>query len=92
VLEVGPGLEVIVTEHRVQVLDPELFRAVGIPPEQRRGLVVKSSVHFRAGFEPIAAEIIEVDAPGLSSPDLAALPYRSVRRPIWPLDEDETYP
>ena len=92
VLELEPGLEVVVTEHRVQVLDPELFRAVGIPPEQRRALVVKSSVHFRAGFEPLAAEIIEVDAPGLSSPDLAALPYRSVRRPIWPLDDDATYP
>ena len=92
VLEVASGIEVVVTEYRTQALDPELFRAVGIVPEERRVLVVKSSVHFRAGFEPLAAEIIEVDAPGLSSPDFAALPYRRVRRPVWPLDEDATYP
>jgi microcystin degradation protein MlrC len=91
VLEIG-GVEVVVTENRVQVLDPELFRAVGIVPEEQRALVVKSSVHFRAGFEPLAAEIIEVDAPGLSSPDLAQFPFRRVRRPIWPLDPDTTYP
>jgi microcystin degradation protein MlrC len=89
VLEIdGPGgIEIVVTENRVQVLDPELFRAVGIVPAERRALVVKSSVHFRAAFEPLAAEIIEVDAPGLSSPDLLQFPYRRVRRPIWPLDE-----
>ncbi|MBA2453607.1 MAG: M81 family metallopeptidase [Chloroflexia bacterium] len=89
VLEAGPHgeVEIVVTENRVQVLDPELFRAVGIPPEQRRALVVKSSVHFRAGFEPIATEIIEVDAPGLSSPNLFRFPFERVRRPIWPLDE-----
>lgn len=88
VLELNDGaVDVVVTTNRVQVLDPELFRAVGIPPEQRRALVVKSSVHFRAGFEPIAAEIIEVDAPGLSSPNLSRFPYQHVRRPIWPLDE-----
>jgi microcystin degradation protein MlrC len=93
VLEAGPNgeVEIVVTENRVQVLDPELFRAVGIPPEQRRTLVVKSSVHFRAGFEPIAAEIIEVDAPGLSSPNIFRFPFERVRRPIWPLDEGVEY-
>jgi microcystin degradation protein MlrC len=89
VLEAGQNgeVEIVVTTNRVQVLDPELFRAVGIPPEQRRALVVKSSVHFRAGFEPIASEIIEVDAPGLASPNIFRFPFEHVRRPIWPLDE-----
>jgi microcystin degradation protein MlrC len=87
VLRIGdPPVDVIVTERRTQVLDPELFRAVEITPERRRVLVVKSSVHFRAAFEPLAAQIIAVDGPGLSSPNLRAVPYRHVRRPIWPLD------
>ncbi|MDQ3549196.1 MAG: M81 family metallopeptidase [Chloroflexota bacterium] len=90
VLEVGapgrPAVEVIVCEQRVQVLDPELFRAVGIAPEQRRVLVVKSSVHYRAAFEPLASTIVAVDGPGLSSPNLTTFRYRRVRRPIWPLD------
>lgn len=89
VIEVGdPAIEVILTTNRVQALDPQLLRAVGIEPEERRIIALKSSVHFRAAFEPLAAAIIEVDGPGLSSPDLANLPYRRVRRPIWPLDCD----
>ncbi len=91
VLEVGKQgsapVDVVVCDHRVQVLDPELFRAVGIVPEEKRVLVVKSSVHFRAAFEPLAGEIIAVDGPGLSSPNLAQFTYRRIRRPIWPLDE-----
>lgn len=80
------GVEVVVCERRVQALDPELFRAVGIEPAARRVLAVKSSVHFRAAFEPLAAAVIEVETQGLSSSDLAALPYRHVRRPAAPLD------
>ncbi|HUG13777.1 MAG TPA: M81 family metallopeptidase, partial [Thermomicrobiales bacterium] len=86
-LEFGDGqVEVIVCQHRVQVLDPALFRAVGIEPLQRRILVVKSSVHYRAAFESLAARVIDVDGPGLSSPDLSRFAYRRVRRPMWPLE------
>lgn len=91
VLEVGDEgsepIEVIVSENRMQVLDTALFRALGIDPERRQVLVVKSSVHYRAAFEPIATRVIDVDGPGLSSPDLTRFTYRKVRRPIWPLDE-----
>jgi microcystin degradation protein MlrC len=46
----------------------------------------KSSIHYRAAFEPIAREIIEVDAPGLSPSDLTRFAFTNVRRPIFPLD------
>jgi len=83
----GGAIEVIICENRLQVLEPELFRAVGIRPEDRRALVVKSSVHFRAAFEPLAAAIVSVDTPGLASPGLRSFNYRRIRRPIWPLDD-----
>jgi microcystin degradation protein MlrC len=83
----GPPVEVIVCEHRIQVLEPEVFRACGIDPENRRVLVVKSSVHYRAAFEEIAGRLVDVDGPGLASPNLANFHYRRLRRPIWPLDE-----
>jgi microcystin degradation protein MlrC len=85
VLEVG-GVKVILITHRSQTLDPEMIRFVGIDPERERILVVKSSVHYRAAFEPIAREIIEVDAPGLSSSTLTRFAFTHVRRPIFPLD------
>lgn len=86
------GIKVIVTEQRVQALDLSLFRSVGIEPTTARAIVVKSSVHFRAAFEPIAAKIIDVDTPGISSPHLERFAFQRVHRPIWPLDADATYP
>jgi microcystin degradation protein MlrC len=86
VLQVG-GVKIILISHRWQTLDPEMIRIVGIEPTEERILVVKSTIHYRAAFEPIAARIIEVDAPGLSSSNLDRVAFAHVRRPIFPLDE-----
>ncbi len=81
------GVELILAELKTAPNDPEIFRRHGIEPTEKKILVVKSRGHFRAGYEPFAKEIIEVDAPGLSSPDLKQFPYKNVRRPIFPLDD-----
>jgi microcystin degradation protein MlrC len=86
VLEVG-GVKIILISLRWQTLDPEMLRFVGIEPERERIVVVKSTIHYRAAFEPIAREILEVDAPGLSSSNLGRFPFTAVRRPIFPLDD-----
>lgn len=80
------GVEVILNEHRFQPVDPESARSVGIDPARRKIVVVKSSVHYRASYEPMAAEIIEVDGPGLASPNLSRFAFGNIRRPIYPLD------
>jgi microcystin degradation protein MlrC len=85
VLEIG-GIQVLVTERRFQPLDPEVFRCVGIEPLEQAVVAVKSAVHFRAAYEPLAAEIIEVDGPGLSSANLNRFGFKHLRRPIYPLD------
>ena len=84
-------VRVILISYRWQTLDPEMIRFVGIDPLREKILVVKSTIHYRAAFEPIAKEIIEVDAPGLSSSNLSRFEYRRVRRPIFPLDPDLVY-
>ena len=88
VLEIGGpgGIEVQLTEVRGHPHDLNYFRAFGIEPTERRILVLKSAAHFRAAFEPIATKVIEVDAPGISSANLANFDYRALRRPIHPLD------
>jgi microcystin degradation protein MlrC len=86
VLDVN-DLKIVLISHRRQTLDPEMIRAVGIDPLAERLLVVKSSVHYRAAFEPIARAILEVDAPGLSSSSLGRFAFTRVRRPIFPLDD-----
>jgi microcystin degradation protein MlrC len=81
------GVRVLVCERPVQASDPGLFHAAGIDPTACRIVVVKSAVHFRAAFAPLAGAIVEVEAGGLSSSDLTRFPYRRLRRPIAPLDE-----
>ncbi|MBI4607762.1 MAG: M81 family metallopeptidase [Candidatus Rokubacteria bacterium] len=85
VLDVN-DVKVILISHRWQTLDPEMLRFVGIDPRDEKIVVVKSTIHYRAAFEPIAKAIIEVDAPGLSSSNLARFNFTRVRRPIFPLD------
>ena len=80
-------VKIILISHRWQTLDPEMIRFVGIDPAAEKILVVKSSVHYRAAFEPLAHAILEVDAPGLSSSNLSRFTFRNVRRPIFPLDD-----
>jgi microcystin degradation protein MlrC len=84
-------VKVILISYRWQTLDPEMIRFVGIDPLRQKILVVKSTIHYRAAFESIAREIIEVDAPGLSSSNLARFDFRRIRRPIFPLDPDTAY-
>jgi microcystin degradation protein MlrC len=81
------GIKLILISHRWQTLDPEMIRFVGIDPLGERLLVVKSTIHYRAAFEPLAHAIVEVDAPGLSSSNLACFNFTRVRRPIFPLDD-----
>jgi microcystin degradation protein MlrC len=89
VLEIGGigGIEVMLTEHRAHPNDLEYFRAFGIEPTERKMLVLKSAAHYRAAFDPIAKLTIEVDAPGLTSPDFTRFDFKKVRRPMYPLDD-----
>ncbi|HST00600.1 MAG TPA: M81 family metallopeptidase [Usitatibacter sp.] len=80
------GVEVIVNSIRQQVFSPDCFAQLGIDPASKRFLVVKSTQHFRAHFDPIAGATVYCDAPGALNTHLASLPYRNLRRPIWPLD------
>ncbi|MDI3382403.1 M81 family metallopeptidase [Xenophilus aerolatus] len=69
------GVLVGVSSVKTQTLDRELFRFLGIEPERMRVLVVKSSVHFRADFAPIASTILVAKAPGPMAADPADLPW-----------------
>lgn len=86
------GVDVLVSSVRSQTLDAEVFLLHGIDVARRRIVALKSSQHFRAGFEPIAARIITADSPGLTTLDLTTFPYRRLARPVWPLDGETPFP
>lgn len=80
-------VEIIVITHNGQANDLGQFTSLGVDPTSKSTLIVKSMQHFRAAFEPIAREVIEVDTGALSTRDFKARPYKHVRRPIFPLDD-----
>jgi microcystin degradation protein MlrC len=90
VLEIGGrgAIEVICTEFRRSPNDAQMLRSVGIEPTRRQIVVIKSSVHYRADFTPLMREIVEVDAPGLASPNWSRFDFQRLRRPIYPFDRD----
>jgi microcystin degradation protein MlrC len=88
-MEMGPSaclrigdVRVVVASHKAQLADQAMYRYVGIEPTQQAILVNKSSVHFRADFEPIAAKLLICAAPGAMPADPASLPWTRLRPAI----------
>ncbi|QCO96789.1 M81 family metallopeptidase [Arthrobacter sp. 24S4-2] len=85
-LELGPtavlrsgNVQVIVTSQKAQIMDRNQLRMAGIVPEDQHVLVLKSSVHFRADFQPIAEDILVACAPGPMAAVPATLPWTNLR-------------
>ncbi len=95
-LDIGPsaaialdGITVVVLSNRYQCADPMFFEAFGLDIGAARVVVVKSRGHFRGGFDEFFRheQVIEVDAPGLTSPILSRFPWRHMPRPVLPIDD-----
>ena len=72
-------IQILVGSRKAQLADQAMYRHCGIEPTTRRIIVNKSSVHFRADFEPIAAEVLICVAPGPMVADPGALPWTRLR-------------
>jgi microcystin degradation protein MlrC len=80
-LRIG-GVDVVVSSKRMQAHDQAPFRHVGVEPGAQRILALKSTVHFRADFGPLAEEILIVRAPGRHLTDPSRYPYTRLRRGV----------
>jgi microcystin degradation protein MlrC len=85
-MDMGPSaclrigdVRVVVSSHKAQLADQSMYRYVGIEPTEQAILVNKSSVHFRADFEPIAEKLLICAAPGAMPADTSTLPWTRLR-------------
>ena len=85
VLDTGRA-QIVVTERHHEPFDLVIFRHCGIEPTQKRFIMLKSRIHYRAGFKPIAAHIVECAGAGVTNGDLSVYRYRKLARPSYPLD------
>ncbi len=79
---IGSDVTAIVTSERVQCLDRAVFSHLGIEPVDMAILALKSTVHFRADFAPLAREVIPVESPGFNPCRLGAIDYRRLRKGV----------
>ncbi|CAG0954824.1 hypothetical protein BURK1_00398 [Burkholderiales bacterium] len=73
------NVRVVLASVKCQAADQAMFRHLGVEPREARVLALKSSVHFRADFEPIAREVLVVAAPGPAKADPAAFAWTRLR-------------
>ncbi|HYF58884.1 MAG TPA: M81 family metallopeptidase [Burkholderiaceae bacterium] len=88
--EADSGVRVVLASVKCQAADQEMFRHVGVEPVRQRIVAVKSSVHFRADFQPIAREVLVVRSPGPALADPVEFAWTRLRpglrmRPLGPV-------
>jgi microcystin degradation protein MlrC len=88
-LSIG-GVQIVVSSGKDQMLDRNLYRMAGVEPERMKILVNKSSVHFRADFQPIAEAVLVAKAPGPLLADPGDFPWTRLvlgmrLRPLGPV-------
>ncbi len=72
-------VDLVVTSVRNQCLDLVQFTHLGLDPLDYNTVCVKSTVHFRAAFAPIASRILSVSSPGVFLCDLNKVPYKRLQ-------------
>lgn len=85
VLDTGPVAIALISRH-VEPYDINTLLSLGIDPTQKRYVMLKSRVHWRAGLGRIARQVVECAGVGVCTSDYSQLTFRKVRRPIYPLD------
>lgn len=89
VLDIGAA-QLVIAESRVEPFDLGVFTHCGLDPLSADFILLWSRQHFRAGFEPIAQEVLMMAGPGVCSSDYSQFPFRRIHRPIYPIDQHAT--
>lgn len=81
------GVRVVVASKRYQNYDRMFFKSFGVQPAELAVVAVKSAQHFRAAYGEMAAAVVVVDeGDGITTDDVGAREYKTLRRPIYPID------
>ncbi|HVH76545.1 MAG TPA: M81 family metallopeptidase [Stellaceae bacterium] len=85
VLDLGT-VEVALISRHVEPSDLNCLLSLGIDPTQKRYVMLKSRIHWRAGLGKLARAVVECAGVGVCTSDYGELTFKRVRRPIYPLD------
>jgi microcystin degradation protein MlrC len=85
------NMAIVVVSHHHEPWDRGIFTSVGIQPEYHRYILLKSRIHYRAGFADLARHTVRLDGSGVTTSENSKLNYQYLRRPIYPLDSLTSY-
>jgi microcystin degradation protein MlrC len=85
VLDTGAAEIVLISRH-VEPSDLNCLISLGIDPLQKRYVMLKSRIHWRAGLGKLAKAVVDCAGIGVCTSDYGQLQFKKVRRPIYPLD------
>jgi microcystin degradation protein MlrC len=85
VLDTGTAEIVLISRH-VEPSDLNCLISLGIDPLQKRYVMLKSRIHWRAGLGKLAKAVVDCAGIGVCTSDYGQLQFKKVRRPIYPLD------
>ncbi len=86
VLDTGKVKIVIVSNHH-EPWDIGVFTSVGIQPQNHKYILLKSRIHYRAGFGDLPKYTLTLDGEGVTTSDNNILNFKNIKRPIYPLDD-----
>ena len=79
------GIHVLLVTYREQPFDTAFSRTLGLDPREMRYIGVKSTAHFRSGFESWAGAIHVVAEPSVHT--LSNLTFKRLGRKLYPFDD-----
>jgi microcystin degradation protein MlrC len=79
-------LTILLTSRKTPPFDLGQWRSQGVEPAELSVIVAKAAVAHGRAYDSIARRMYWVETPGPCSSNLRSLPYRHVRRPVFPLD------
>jgi microcystin degradation protein MlrC len=85
VLDMG-RVDIVLISNHVEPYDLNCLLSLGIDPREKKFIMLKSRVHWRAGLGEIARAVVECAGVGVCTSDYNDLTFEKVRRPIYPLD------
>ncbi|MBM09637.1 MAG: microcystin degradation protein MlrC [Magnetovibrio sp.] len=84
-------IEIVVASKRMQAYDQDIFKHIGVEPAEKKILVLKSTCHFRADFDPISSATLVAIAPGAHIVDPRVYSYKYLREGVRLLPKGETH-
>lgn len=84
-------VQIVVISRHIEPFDLGCFYSMGIDPLKKKYLMLKSRIHYRATYMSIAKRIVECAGRGVCTSNYDQLTFENVRRPIYPLDNVNTW-